>query len=81
MKLHPKGHIFGGRGAEKTTTDAWNRNGIGPILQEGRAVNLRTRCDWEADMVSGEVRMDGWMMGLKEKGQMVEQLGIFCPKQ
>lgn len=41
------------RGAEKTNTDAWNRNGIGPILQEGRAVNLRTRCDCEAGVVSG----------------------------
>lgn len=23
-----------GRGAEKTYTDVWNRNGVGPILQE-----------------------------------------------
>lgn len=29
--------------------------------------------------MSGKARMGGWMMGVKEKEQMVEQLGIFVP--
>lgn len=81
MKWQPQGQRFLGRGAEKTSTDVWNKNGIGPILQAGRAINLRTRCDWEADMVSGEARIGDWMMGLKEKRQMSQQLETFCPKQ
>ena len=51
MKWQPLGQRFLGR-TEKTNTDVWNKDGIGPILWEDRTMNLRTRGDWEAGVVS-----------------------------